>query len=85
MQTLMSRKGQLSETLRVMPVALQNLERILYQDKLEVRVDPTVILPGIANIVDALCGSAQANQMCSAFGPSLLDLNNLLALLGLSK
>jgi phospholipid/cholesterol/gamma-HCH transport system substrate-binding protein len=83
MNTLMSKKAQLDETLRVMPVALQNLSRILRGDKLEVRVDPTVILPGIANIVDSLCGAPQSNQMCAAFGPSLLNLNNLLALLGL--
>ena len=83
MQTLMSRKDQLTETLRVMPVALQNLERILHGDRLLVRVDPTVILPGVANIVNTLCSSPQANQMCAAFGPSLLNLNNLLALLGL--
>jgi phospholipid/cholesterol/gamma-HCH transport system substrate-binding protein len=83
MQTLMSRKDQLTETLQVMPVALQNLERILHGDRLEVRVDPTVILPGIATVVDTLCSNPQANTMCAAFGPSLLNLNNLLALLGL--
>lgn len=82
MQTLMSRQKQLTETLQVMPVALQNLERVLHGDRLEVRVDPTVILPGIANVVDSLCGSQQT-QLCAAFGPSLLNLNNLLALLGL--
>ncbi|MFL6106982.1 MAG: MCE family protein [Marmoricola sp.] len=83
MQTLMSKKDQLTETLRVMPVAMQNLERILHGDRLEVRVDPTVILPGVANVVNSLCSSAQANALCAAFGPSLLNLNNLLALLGL--
>jgi hypothetical protein len=83
MQTLMSRQAQLSETLQVMPVALQNLSRILHGDRLEVRVDPTVILPGVANVVNSLCSSSQANQLCAAFGPSLLNLNNLLALLGL--
>jgi len=83
MQTLLSRKAELTETLQVMPVALQNLSRILHGDRLLVRVDPTVILPGIASVVDTLCSSDQS-QMCAAFGPSLLNLNNLLALLGLS-
>ena len=82
MQTLLSRKPQLSETLRVMPVALQNLAAILHGDRLEVRVDPTVILPGIATLVEQMCSTDQA-QLCAAFGPSLLNLNNLLALLGL--
>ncbi|MFL6023150.1 MAG: MCE family protein [Marmoricola sp.] len=82
MNTLMSKKAQLTETLQVMPVALQNLSRILRGDKLEVRVDPTVIIPGVAQVVNTLCSSGQT-QLCAAFGPSLLNLNNLLALLGL--
>lgn len=82
MQTLMSRRGQLSETLQVMPVALQNLSRILHDGSLEVRVDPTVILPGLATVIDKICSTGSA-QLCAAFGPSLLNLNNLLALLGL--
>ena len=82
MQTLMSRKDKLAETLQVMPVGLQNLERVLHDGKLEVRVDPTVILPGIASIVDKMCSGA-TTELCSSLGPSLLNLNNLLALLGL--
>jgi phospholipid/cholesterol/gamma-HCH transport system substrate-binding protein len=82
MDTLMSRRSQLDETLRVMPVALQNLEQILHDGKLEVRVDPTVILPGLATVIDRMCSTGSA-QLCAAFGPSLLNLNNLLALLGL--
>ena len=82
METLLSRKPQLNETLRVMPVALQNLKAILRGDRLLVRVDPTVILPGVAGLVDQLCSVGTA-QLCAAFGPSLANLNNLLALLGL--
>jgi len=82
METLLSRRPQLDETLRVMPVALQNLKAILHGDRLMVRVDPTVILPGIGGVVDRLCSTGSA-QLCAAFGPSLLNLNNLLALLGL--
>jgi virulence factor Mce-like protein len=82
MDTLLSRKPQLDETLRVMPVALQNLKAILRGDRLLVRVDPTVILPGVAGLVDQLCSTGTA-QLCAAFGPSLANLNNLLALLGL--
>lgn len=82
METLLSRKPQLTETLRVMPVALQNLKAILRGDRLLVRVDPTVILPGVAGLIDQICSSG-SGQMCAAFGPSLLNLNNLLALLGL--
>ena len=81
-RTLLDKKDQLSETLRVMPVALQNLQAVLHGDRLLVRVDPTVILPGIGRLVNQLC-SSQQTQLCAAFGPSLLNLQNLLALLGL--
>jgi phospholipid/cholesterol/gamma-HCH transport system substrate-binding protein len=83
MQTLLDKKDQLTETLRVMPVTLQNLAAMLHGDRLMVRVDPTVILPGVATVVNQMCSSPQANTLCAAFGPSLLNLNNLLALLGL--
>jgi phospholipid/cholesterol/gamma-HCH transport system substrate-binding protein len=82
MQNLLSQKGQLTETLQVMPVALQNLSRVLHGNELLVRVDPTVLFPGLGGLVDTLC-KQQSTQICAAFGPSLLNLNNLLALLGL--
>lgn len=82
MKSLMTRRGQLAETLRAMPVTLQNLERILVGDRLLVRVDPTVLLP-IGGLVNTLCKAGPVD-LCAAFGPSLLNLNNLLALLGLA-
>jgi phospholipid/cholesterol/gamma-HCH transport system substrate-binding protein len=82
-EILLSRKAQLTETLQVMPLALENLAAILHDGSLLVRVDPTVILPGVATLIDQLCSSPQANESCAAFGPSLLNLNNLLELLGL--
>lgn len=80
MTSLMTKKDRLTETMEVMPLALQNLSAILRNGELLVRVDPTVLLP-IANLVDSLCGTG-ASQFCAAFGPSLLNLNNLIDLLG---
>ncbi len=80
MKSLMTKKAQLSETMEVMPLALQNLKAILRDGELLVRVDPMVLLP-TANLVDQLCSGAPS-QFCSAFGPSLLNLNNLIDLLG---
>ncbi len=80
MASLMTKKEQLSETMEVMPLALQNLKAILHDGELLVRVDPMVLLP-TADLVDQLCSGAPG-QFCSAFGPSLLNLNNLLDLLG---
>jgi phospholipid/cholesterol/gamma-HCH transport system substrate-binding protein len=82
MKTLLSRRPELAETLRVMPVALQNLKAILAGDRLRVRVDPTVLFPALGGLVDRIC-STGSTQVCSALGPSLLNFNNLLGLLGI--
>jgi len=81
MTSLMTKKARLTETMEVMPLALQNLKAILHNGELLVRVDPTVLLP-IADLVDSMCGVG-SEQFCAAFGPSLLNLNNLIGLLGL--
>jgi phospholipid/cholesterol/gamma-HCH transport system substrate-binding protein len=83
MKALMTKRDQLTETLRVMPVTLQNLHNILHGDRLLVRVDPTVLLP-IGGLINTMCAASPVD-VCAAFGPSLLNLNNLLQLLGLSK
>lgn len=80
MKSLMTKKDRLTETMEVMPLALQNLKAILHNGELLVRVDPMVLLP-LADLVDQLC-SASSTQFCAAFGPSLLNLNNLIDLLG---
>jgi phospholipid/cholesterol/gamma-HCH transport system substrate-binding protein len=81
MSSLMTRRAQLEESLRVMPVTLQNLRNSLAGDRVRVRVDPTVLLP-VGGLIDQLCKAGKIDN-CAAFGPSLLNLKNLLALLGL--
>lgn len=81
MGSLLTKRAQLEETLRVMPVMLQNLRNSLVGDRAQVRVDPLVLLP-IGGLVDQLCTAGKIDN-CAAFGPSLLNLKNLLALLGL--
>ncbi|MBO9520549.1 MAG: MCE family protein [Nocardioidaceae bacterium] len=81
MSSLLTKRAQLEETLRVMPVTLQNLRNSLVGDRVQVRVDPTVLLP-VGGLIDQLCKAGKIDN-CAALGPSLLNLKNLLALLGL--
>ena len=82
MQSLMTKKATLSEVLRVMPLALQNLRALDHDGRLLVKVDPTVLTP-IGGLVNSLCSSTPVD-ICTELGPSLLNLQNLLALLGLN-
>jgi len=83
MASLQTKQDELTEVLRVMPLTLQNLANIYHDGRLRVRLDPTVITP-IGGLVNTLCSASQT-QFCAAFGPSLLNLQNLLQLLGLGK
>lgn len=83
LSSLLTKKDRLSEILEVMPLTLQNLRNIYKDGRLTVRLDPLVITP-IGSLTNALC-SATPTQFCAAFGPSLLNLQNLLGLLGLGK
>lgn len=83
MASLRTKQDQIVEILRVMPLTLQNLANIYHDGRLRVRLDPLVITP-IGGLTDQLC-SVTPTQFCAAFGPSLLNLQNLLQLLGLAK
>ncbi|MCL2542024.1 MAG: MCE family protein [Nocardioidaceae bacterium] len=65
MRTVLSRQGNLEEILRVLPLALQNLQ--LARDKtgtrLPVRIDPLVLDP-LGGILQNLCNQLPAN-LCS--------------------
>lgn len=85
MGSLLTKRPEATEILKVMPVALQNLENV-YDEKtgrLRVRVDPTVLLP-IGGLVNSLC-TTLPTDICADIGPSLLNLQNLLTLLGGKK
>lgn len=83
MSSLLTKRDRLAEILRVMPLTLQNLGMIYDNGRLRVKLDPTVITP-LGGLINTLCTSTKTD-FCSAFGPSLFNLNNLLALLGLGK
>ena len=79
MDSLLTRRDDLTEILRVMPVTLQNLQSILHDGRIRVRVDPLVLTP-VGGAVHTLCQEAP-NDLCTQVGPSLLNLQNLLGLL----
>ena len=79
MRSLLTRRADLTEILRVMPVTLQNLRATLHDGRLRVRVDPLVLTP-LPSILEPLC-KARPTDFCAMFGPSLLDLQNLIDLL----
>jgi ABC-type transporter Mla subunit MlaD len=80
---LLTKRDRLSEILRVMPLTLQNLGNVYDNGRLRVRVDPLVLTP-IAGLINSMC-TAIPTDICAAFGPSLLNLQNLLQLLGVGK
>lgn len=81
MKSLLTKKNRLSEILEVMPLTLQNLGAIYHDGRLRVRVDPVVLTP-LGGLINTLCRAAPTD-ICAAIGPSLLNLQNLLGLLGL--
>jgi len=83
MKSLLTKRPELTEVLEVMPVTLQNLTKVYHNGRLRVRVDPTVLLP-LGGLVNSLC-TALPTDICADFGPSLLNLQNLLTLLGGKK
>jgi phospholipid/cholesterol/gamma-HCH transport system substrate-binding protein len=79
LSSLLTRRADLTEILRVMPVTLQNLHAILHHGRLRVRVDPLVLTP-LPGLLNPLC-NATPKDLCALFGPSLLNLQNLIGLL----
>jgi phospholipid/cholesterol/gamma-HCH transport system substrate-binding protein len=83
MKSLLTKRDRLTEILQVMPLTLQNLGAIYHNGRLRVRLDPLVITP-IGGLANSLC-TMIPTDICAAFGPSLLNLANLLQLLGVGK
>jgi len=79
MSSLLTKRDDLTEILRVMPVTLQNLRATLHHGRIRVRVDPLVLTP-LPSLVKPLC-AATKSDFCTLFGPSLLNLQNLVDLL----
>ncbi len=53
MKTLLTKQDQLAEILRVMPLALQNLQ-LIQGDRLPVRIDPLILDP-LGGVLQTLC------------------------------
>jgi len=79
MTSLLTKRGDLTEILSVMPLTLQNLQRTLHHGRIRVRVDPLVLTP-LGGLINAMC-KRTATDTCAKFGPSLLNVQNLIALL----
>jgi phospholipid/cholesterol/gamma-HCH transport system substrate-binding protein len=79
MSSLLTRRDSLTEILRVMPVTLENLRATLHHGRIRVRVDPMVLTP-LGGLLNTLCNATPVD-FCAKFGPSLLNLQNLLDLL----
>ncbi len=79
MKSLLTKRADLTEILRVMPVTLQNLRATLHHGRIRVRVDPLVLTP-LPSLINPLC-KATPTDFCALFGPSLLNLQNLIDLL----
>jgi phospholipid/cholesterol/gamma-HCH transport system substrate-binding protein len=79
MKSLLTKRTDLAEILRVMPMTLQNLRATLHHGRIRVRVDPLVLTP-LPSLINPLC-SATPKDFCALFGPSLLNLQNVVDLL----
>jgi phospholipid/cholesterol/gamma-HCH transport system substrate-binding protein len=79
MTSLLTRRDDLTEIMRVMPLTLQNLGATLHNGRIRVRVDPLVLTP-LPTLLKPLCEATKKDH-CSLFGPSLLNLQNLIGLL----
>jgi len=78
-RSLLTKRDDLTEILQVMPLTLQNLQATLHHGRIRVRVDPLVLTP-LPGILKPIC-DATKKDFCALFGPSLLNLKNLIDLL----
>lgn len=79
MRTVLDKRRSVGEVLRVMPLAVQNLERMLGPgNRLVVRLDITKLLPVIGPLLSQIC-TTMPGDLCNAIG---LDPNALSDVLG---
>lgn len=69
-----SRQKQLEEILDVMPLALQNLQRVSDGQNLRVRLTPAALI-NLGDLLQTVCKQTPARPLCAALGPvgDLLD------------
>jgi len=67
-RTVLDKRAQTAEILRVLPLTLQNLHRMLGSDgRIRVRLDLTTLLPVIGNILPTLC-TVLPGDLCTMLG-----------------
>jgi len=68
MRTVLDKRKETAEILRVLPLTLQNLQRMLGSDnRIRVRLDLTTLLPVIGNILPTLC-TVLPGDLCTLLG-----------------
>jgi phospholipid/cholesterol/gamma-HCH transport system substrate-binding protein len=68
MRTVLDERAPVSEMLRTLPLAAQNLQRMLGpDDRLQVRLDITALLPVLGPVLNRLCRVAPAD-LCTLIG-----------------
>jgi virulence factor Mce-like protein len=78
MRTVLDKRTQTAEILRVLPLTLQNLQRMLAPDgRIRVRLDLTTLLPVLGNILPTLC-TVLPGDLCSLIGTDPPILGQLL-------
>jgi ABC-type transporter Mla subunit MlaD len=68
MRTVLAKRTQVAEVLRTLPLAAQNLQRMMGPDgRLEVRLDITALLPVLGPVLNQLCQALPADP-CTLIG-----------------
>lgn len=70
MRTVIGRQKQLTEILEVMPLALQNIERLPHNGRIPVRLSPLVVAP-LSDELTRVCEMLPLNLCDLLVGPSL--------------
>lgn len=81
LRTVLAKKAQVAEILRVLPLATENLQRAINgQSQLVVRLELGALVPVIAPFLHQLCGVTQPLGICQSLGLDIpTNLTNFLA------
>ena len=89
LRTAIAKKPQIAEILRLLPLATENLRRVINsQDRLVVRVDLAALVPVLAPLIRSVCKATSTLSLCQTLGLGSVTnplgaITNLLTGLGL--
>lgn len=89
LRTVIAKKTQVADILRLLPLATQNLQRAINgQQRLVVRLDLTALIPVLAPLLQNLCQATSSLSICQSLGlgsavDPLATITNFLKGLGL--